>query len=66
MTAGVFSAAPGRAQVPTSVRAILVVVRGILVRDRPEVPCPGVQHRIGDLSPGCPHPEFGMAVRSGT
>ncbi len=36
-----------------SVRAMPVVVRGILVQDRPEMPWPGDQHPIGDLGPDC-------------
>jgi hypothetical protein len=51
-----------RAQVPAPVRAMLVVMRGVLVQDRVQVPWPGYQHPVGDLRPCCSHPAFGIGV----
>lgn len=52
-------------QVPGPVGAMLVIVRDILVKDRPEVPLPGDQHLVGDLSPGCAHPVGCQKLASG-
>jgi hypothetical protein len=41
---------------------MLVVVRDVLVQDRPEVPLPGDQQPVGDLSPGCAHPPLGVSI----
>jgi hypothetical protein len=41
-----------------------VVMRYVLVQDRPQVPRPGDQHPVGDLSPDGAHPPFGKGVRS--
>src|SRR5215468_146142 len=51
-------------QVPGPVRAMLVIVRGVLVEDRPQVPRPGDQHPVGDLDPGGAHPPLGIGIRS--
>jgi hypothetical protein len=53
-----------RAQVPGPARAMLAVVRGVLVQDSAKVPWPGDQDPVGDLGPGCAHPAFGIGVRS--
>src|SRR5215472_4158751 len=50
-------------QVPAPVRAMLVVMRNVLVQDRAQVPWPDDQHPVGDLGPGCPCPPFGVSVR---
>src|SRR5690349_9967562 len=50
-------------QIPGPVRAMLVVVRDILIQDGPEVPWPGDQHPVGDLGPDGAHPAFGIGVR---
>jgi hypothetical protein len=47
-------------QVPGPVRAMPVIVRDILIQDRPQVPRPGDQHPVSDYSPRCPHPAFGV------
>ena len=41
------------AQIPGSVRAMLVVVRGVLLQDRAQVPWSGDLHPVGELGPGC-------------
>jgi hypothetical protein len=51
-------------QVPGPVRATPVVVRHILVQDRPQVPWPGDQHPVGDLGPDGAHPALRIVVRS--
>jgi len=43
-------------QVPGPVRAMLVVMRDVLVQDRVQVPRPGDEHPVGDLGPGRAHP----------
>ena len=50
------------AQLPGPVRAMAVVVRGVLVQDRAQVPWPGNQHPVGDLGPGRSHPALGVSV----
>jgi hypothetical protein len=50
-------------QVPGPVRAMLVVVRDILVQDCPQVPWPGDQHPVGVLSLDGPYPALGIGVR---
>ena len=47
-------------RVPGPVRAMPVIVRDILIQDRPQVPRPGDQHPVSDYSPRCPHPAFGV------
>lgn len=49
-------AAVGWPQVPVPVRAMPVVMRYVLVQDRPQVPQPNDQHPVGDLSPDGAHP----------
>jgi hypothetical protein len=49
-------------QVPGPVRAMLVIVPGVLVQDRPQVPRPGDQHPVGDLGPDGADPSLGIAV----
>jgi hypothetical protein len=44
---------------------MLVVMRGVLVQDRVQVPWPSGQHRVGDLRPGCAQPASGRGVRLG-
>ena len=51
-------------QVPGSVRAMVVVVRGVFIQDRAQVPWPGDQHPVGDLGPGFSDPALGIRVRS--
>jgi hypothetical protein len=46
------------------VRAMAVVVRGVLVQDRAQVPWPGDQHPVGDLGTGCSHQALGISIRS--
>jgi hypothetical protein len=48
--------------VPAPVRAMLVLVRDVLLQDRPQMPRPGEQHPVGDLRPGCTYPAFGISV----
>jgi hypothetical protein len=50
-------------QVPGLVRAMLAIVRDVLVQDRAQMPCPGDQHPVGDLGPGGAHPALGIGVR---
>ena len=51
-------------QVPGPVRAMPVIVRDILIQDRPQVPRPGDQHRAGDLRRDGANPALVMRVRS--
>ena len=41
------------AQIPGSVRAITVEVRGKLIQYRAQVSRPGYEHPVGDLGPDC-------------
>jgi hypothetical protein len=43
-------------QVPGPMRAMLVVVRDVLVQDRSQVPRPSDQNPVGDPGPDCAHP----------
>jgi hypothetical protein len=52
------------AQVAAPVRAMLVVMHGVLIQDRVQMPSPSNQNAIGDLHPGCAHPAFGIGIRS--
>ena len=49
-------------QVPRPVRAMLVIVRDVLLQHRPQVPWPGDQHPVGDLGPGGEYEPFGIGV----
>jgi hypothetical protein len=49
-------------QVPGSVRAMVVIVRGVFIQDRAQVPRPGDQHPVGDLGSGCSDPALGISV----
>jgi hypothetical protein len=51
------------AQVPGPVRAMVVIVRGVLLQDCAQVPRSGDQHPVGDLGPDRPHPALGISVR---
>lgn len=57
--------AVGRSQVPGPVRAMPVVMGGVLVQGRAQVPRPGDRHPVGDLSPDGAHPALGMSVALG-
>src|SRR5712664_1016727 len=50
-------------QISGSVRAMLVVMRDILIQDRAQVPRPRDQHPVGALGPGRAHPPLGISVR---
>jgi hypothetical protein len=55
-----------QSKVPAPVRAMPVVMGGVLVQDRAQVPRPGDQHPVGDLSPDGTHPPLGKAFARGT
>jgi hypothetical protein len=50
-------------QVSGSVRAMPVVVGGVLVQDRAQVPWPGDEHPVGHLGPDSAYPPLGVDVR---
>ena len=42
-----------------------IVMRDVLVQNRPEVPRPGDQHPVGDLGPDGAHPALGISIGPG-
>ena len=58
--------APGRrVLLRCPVRAMLVVVIGVLAQDQPQVPFAGDQHPVQALAAGAGDPAFGDRVRAG-
>jgi hypothetical protein len=57
---------PGRKgpRCPALMPAMPVVMGGVLIQDRAQVPRPGDQHPVGDLSPDSADPPLGKGVRS--
>jgi hypothetical protein len=63
ITAGVLASPSGGPQVPGSVRAVLVVMRGVAVQDGPQVPFAGEEHPAGHLGSNGADPASGRGVR---
>src|SRR5262249_5729964 len=61
-TSGALSSALWRAQVSATVRAMLVVMQGVFIQDRVQVPWPVNQHPVSDLGPDGAHPAFGIGI----